>query len=49
MVRLAAQVRVEEGEVEERTAEMFDAAVFVAMAAALVEGGKEPKVDFFLM
>jgi hypothetical protein len=37
-------------EVEERTAEMCNAALFVAAAAALVkEGVKEPKFDFFLM
>ena len=50
MVALAARVRVRPEEVEEKTAEMFDAAVFVAAAAALVkEGVKEPEFDFFLM
>ncbi|KAK4148182.1 uncharacterized protein C8A04DRAFT_23978 [Dichotomopilus funicola] len=52
MLAIAARVRVvpEEGEVRKRTAEMFDAAVLVAGAAALVkEGEKQPKFDFFLM
>ncbi|KAK4104894.1 hypothetical protein N658DRAFT_492994 [Parathielavia hyrcaniae] len=51
MVALAARVRVRPDEVEERTAEMFDAALFVAAAAALVKEkeGKVPKFDFFLM
>ncbi len=50
MVALAARVRVRPEEVGERTAEMFDAAVFVAAGAALVkEGVKVPKFDFFLM
>ncbi|KAJ4302165.1 hypothetical protein N0V88_002301 [Collariella sp. IMI 366227] len=50
MIALAARVRVRPEEVEERTAEMFNAAVFVAAAAALVkEGERENKFDFFLM
>jgi hypothetical protein len=49
MIALAARVRVRPEEVEEKTAEMFDAAVFVAAAAALVQPGKQPKFDFFLM
>lgn len=49
MVRLAARVRVRPDEVEERAAEMFDACVFVAAAAALVQPRKQPKFDFFLM
>ncbi|KAK4185016.1 hypothetical protein QBC35DRAFT_517204 [Podospora australis] len=49
-VNLQEEVRDQEG-LEKRTAEMFDAAVYVAAAAALVmEGqGKVPKFDFFLM
>ncbi|KAK4127521.1 hypothetical protein N657DRAFT_215439 [Parathielavia appendiculata] len=49
MIALAARVRVRPDEVEERTAEMFNAALFVAAAAALVKEGKQPKFDFFLM
>ena len=50
IIEIARRVRVraEEGEVERRTAEMFDACVYVAGAAA-VRGGKVPKFDFFLM
>jgi CRISPR/Cas system CMR subunit Cmr4 (Cas7 group RAMP superfamily) len=49
MIALAARVRVRPEEVEERTAEMFNAALFVAAAAAFVREGKQPKFDFFLM
>ncbi|KAL2025086.1 hypothetical protein VTK56DRAFT_88 [Thermocarpiscus australiensis] len=50
MIRLAAKVRVRPEEVEERTAEMFHAALFVAAAAALVQHPRKvPKFDFFLM
>ncbi|KAK4204213.1 hypothetical protein QBC40DRAFT_164945 [Triangularia verruculosa] len=50
MIKLAARVRVKEGEVEEKTAEMFNAAVYIAAGAAVVmEGKKVPKFDFFLM
>lgn len=49
MIAFAAKVRVRPEEVEERTAEMFDAALFVAAAAALVQPRKHPKFDFFLM
>ena len=50
MVHLASQVRVRPEELEERTAEMFNASVFVAAAAAAVaQEGKQPKFDFFLM
>lgn len=49
MIRLAARVRVAPEEIEERTAEMFDACVYMASAAALVQPEKHPKFDFFLM
>ncbi|KAK3308158.1 uncharacterized protein B0T15DRAFT_490753 [Chaetomium strumarium] len=49
MIELAARVRVRPDEVEERTAEMFNTALYVAAAAALVKEGKRPKFDFFLM
>ncbi|KAH6641490.1 hypothetical protein F5144DRAFT_590769 [Chaetomium tenue] len=49
MIALAARVRVRPEEVEEKTAEMFDAAVYVAAAATLLKEGKQPKFDFFLM
>lgn len=41
-------MRVWPEELEERTVEMFDAALFVAMAASF-HPGKTNKVDFFLM
>ena len=49
MIALAARVRVRPEEVEEKTAEMFDAAVYVAAAATMLKEGKQPKFDFFLM
>jgi hypothetical protein len=49
MLAVAAKVRVRPEEVEERTAEMFDAALFVAAAAAVGKEGKQSKFDFFLM
>ncbi|AEO63315.1 uncharacterized protein THITE_2125850 [Thermothielavioides terrestris NRRL 8126] len=49
MMALAARVTVRPEEVEERTAEMFNAALFVAAAAALAKEGKQPKFDFVLM
>lgn len=49
MVALAARVRVRPDEVEQKTAEMFNAALYVAAAAALAKEGKQPKFDFFLM
>ncbi|EAQ85992.1 hypothetical protein CHGG_07245 [Chaetomium globosum CBS 148.51] len=49
MIALAARVRVRPDEVEEKTAEMFDAAVYVAAAAAVMKEGKQPKFDFFFM
>jgi hypothetical protein len=47
-IELASKVVIREEELEERTAEMFHAAVYVALGAA-VRQGKEPRVDFFLM
>jgi len=49
MVSLAAEVRIRPEELEERTAEMFDACVYMATAAAVWKEGKVPKYDFFLM
>ena len=53
-VELAKKVRVREGELEERTAEMLHASVYVASSAAAAGGGgeggdKEPRYDFYLM
>ncbi|KAJ4395455.1 hypothetical protein N0V85_006551 [Neurospora sp. IMI 360204] len=50
-IRLAAKVKVGKEELQERTAEMYDAAVFMASAAAFVkrDSGKLPRFDFFLM
>lgn len=54
MIALAARVRFDgeikdQGTLDERTAEMFDACVYVASAAALCQPGKVGKYDFFLM
>jgi hypothetical protein len=48
MVAVASRVRVAPEQLEERTAEMYDAAVGMT-AAATVHPGKIPKFDFFLM
>lgn len=51
MLRVVSKVKVWPEEVDERTAEMFDADVYMAASAAL-QGpklGKHPKFDFFLM
>ncbi|KAH7633020.1 hypothetical protein B0T09DRAFT_332675, partial [Sordaria sp. MPI-SDFR-AT-0083] len=53
-IQLAAKVKLKattEKELHERTAEMYDAAVFMASAAALVKRDqkKPPRFDFFLM
>ncbi|KAK4179539.1 hypothetical protein QBC36DRAFT_343716 [Triangularia setosa] len=53
MVSLAAKVAVAEDQarIEERTAEMFNAAVYIASGAAVCmqDKNKVPKYDFFLM
>ncbi|KAK1833346.1 HypA protein [Podospora conica] len=51
MVALAGRVRVDGGEVDARTAEMFDGAVGVAAVGALEGGrwGRGPRFDFFLI
>lgn len=51
MLRLVSKVKVRPEELDERTAEMFDAEVYVASSAALrgPKLGKHPKYDFFLM
>jgi hypothetical protein len=48
MLSIASQVKVRPDELDERTVEMFNAAVFVAAAAA-VHPSKLPRFDFFLM
>lgn len=48
LLRIISKVKVVPGEVEERTAEMFNAAVFVA-AGATFHPPKLNKFDFFLM
>ncbi|KAK3501563.1 hypothetical protein B0T13DRAFT_397109 [Neurospora crassa] len=49
-IQLAAKVKVGKEELQERTAEMYDSAVFMAGAAALVKRDtKLPRFDFFLM
>ncbi|KAL2760511.1 hypothetical protein ACRALDRAFT_2039136 [Sodiomyces alcalophilus JCM 7366] len=48
MVESTTRVRVAPEEVEERTAEMFETAIWAAAGAAL-RPGKEAKWDFFLM
>ncbi|KAK3939539.1 HypA protein [Diplogelasinospora grovesii] len=50
MVAVAGRVKVRPEELEKRTAEMFNAAVYVASSAALAQyPQKHPKFDFFLM
>lgn len=53
VLELTKRVRVREGELEERTAEMVHASLYVASAAAAAGGGqggnKEPRYDFYLM
>lgn len=48
MMRIISKVKVRTEELEERTVEMFDAALFVATAATF-HPGKTNKFDFFLM
>ncbi|KAI0201136.1 HypA protein [Astrocystis sublimbata] len=47
-ISVSAKVKVGEDELEKRTVEMYNAAVYLASAAAIREG-KEPRFDFFLM
>jgi questin oxidase-like protein len=47
-IELASKVVIRPEELDERTAEMFHAAIYVASGAAVREG-KEPRVDFYLM
>lgn len=51
ILRVVSKVRVWPEEVDERTAEMFDAVVYVAVSAAFrgPQLGKYPKLDFFLL
>lgn len=48
MMRIISKVKVRPEELEERTVEMFDSALFVATAASF-HPGKANKCDFFLM
>ncbi len=48
LVDLMSRVKVEPGELEERTAEMFDANIFLGASAA-IHPVKEPRFDFYLM
>ncbi|KAI1813539.1 HypA protein [Poronia punctata] len=48
MIRVASKVKVRPEELEEKTAEMYNTAVYQAASAA-IRPGKEPRVDFFLM
>lgn len=48
MMRIISKVKVRPDELEERTVEMFDAALFVATGASF-HPGKTNKFDFFLM
>ncbi|KAI2633978.1 HypA protein [Xylaria nigripes] len=47
-LRLAAKVNVKPEELEERTMEMYNAAIYHAAGAA-IRAGKEPRFDFFMM
>lgn len=50
MVRVAARVSVAPGDLGPWTVEMYSAAVYITVAAALRPGKeKEPRFDFFLM
>lgn len=50
MLHLASQVKVKPEELEERTVEMYNAAVWAAASAAVhPPGGRMPRFDFFLM
>lgn len=50
ILRIASRVRVRPDELEERTAEMFNACVYMASSAAMtMHPPKQPKFDFFLM
>lgn len=52
-LKLVGRVKVGEADLEERTAEMIHAAVYVASCAAAAGGGrggnKEPRYDFYTM
>ncbi|KAI0397059.1 HypA protein [Xylariaceae sp. FL0594] len=48
MIRVAAKVKVNPEDLEEKTAEMYNTAIYEAAGAAL-HPGKEPRFDFFLM
>lgn len=48
MMNVVKQVRVRDEELEEKTAEMFESAIWAAAGAAL-RPGKKTKWDFFLM
>lgn len=47
-IHAASQVKIQPEELPERTAEMFNTAIYEATAAAL-RPGKDPKYEFFLM
>lgn len=48
ILNIAAKVRVSPDEIDEKTAEMFDACVYMTTSAAF-HPGKQPKMDFFLI
>jgi hypothetical protein len=48
MIRVSAKVKVKPEELEERTVEMYNTAIYEAASAA-IRPGKEPRFDFFLM
>ncbi|KAI8627697.1 HypA protein [Xylariaceae sp. FL1651] len=47
-IRVASKVKVKPEELEERTVEMYNTAIYQAAGAA-IRPGKEPRFDFFLM
>ena len=49
MMRLAKKVKVKEDEMESRTWEMYDVALWMTLGSAGCMPGKMEKVDFFLM
>jgi hypothetical protein len=48
-LQYTTQVKIEASELEERTAEMYNAAIYIASAAALHSKAKDPKYEFFLI
>lgn len=48
-LKYTSRVKIDPSELEERTAEMYNTAIYMASAAALRSATKDPKYEFFLM